>query len=195
MKSSVPHKLIVATAVFLSVCSSAGAHGVDMFARVEGGKILGTLAFADGTPIKEKPVQALAPDGVVVEETQTDQEGRFSLPIRLRAQYRLVGDAGQGHRGFFTLRESELPPNLPVYAGVTTDDSAEVSHTHEPGSGIDSESLETAIARQLGPLREQLYAHERATRIRDVIGGVGYLFGLAGLYVLFKRRRSPGRPD
>ena len=50
--------------------------------------------------------------------------------------------------------------------------------------------LEAAVARQLRPLREQLDGYENSIRVRDVMGGIGYLFGLAGLIVMLKHRKA-----
>jgi hypothetical protein len=45
-------------------------------------------------------------------------------------------------------------------------------------------------------VRKELEAHERRIRLRDVIAGIGYIFGLAGVVVLVRRRdgRSRAQP-
>jgi nickel transport protein len=59
--------------------------------------------------------------------------------------------------------------------------------------------LETAIARtvarQIQPLREELIAAEDRVRLRDILGGVGYILGLTGLALWWRCREggSPGR--
>jgi nickel transport protein len=49
--------------------------------------------------------------------------------------------------------------------------------------------VEQAVARQIRPLREALQAHEERVRMRDILGGIGYIVGLAGLALWWSSRR------
>lgn len=170
-------------------------HGIDTFARVEGGQIVGTMVFADGTPVADIPVRAFGPDGEVLEETRTDSAGSFTLPIRFPVRYRLVGEAGQGHRGLFTVPESEVRAGYQADSSSGGDSTSEgVPSTAAGVTAVDTAALESAIARQLGPLRDQLHEHESKVRFRDVFGGIGYVFGLAGIFALLKRRAGTTPP-
>jgi nickel transport protein len=53
--------------------------------------------------------------------------------------------------------------------------------------------IEVAVARQIRPLREELLATRDALRLTDILGGVGYIFGLAGVALWWHARRSGGR--
>ncbi len=173
------------------------AHGINLFATVEGTSIQGTLHYADGTPAANAPVVAFAPDGATIAEATTDETGRFTFQVRVRCRHRLVGDAGQGHRGLFTIAEEDLPESLPGLGEVTSVAPTSVVET-SPKSNVAEQALpddfdarvEAAIARQLRPLREQINGYETAIRLRDVMGGIGYLFGLAGLIALLKTRKA-----
>lgn len=170
----------------LGAARPAHAHGVDLFARVEGSNLVGSMAFADGTPVSHRPVKAFAPDGALLEETQTDEAGHFTLPIRAKVRHRLIGEAGEGHRGLYTVPETEIilvasETDRSVVAGEESDGAVE-------GAPISVQTLEAVVARQLGPLRDQLHAHEKKVRLQDAIGGIGYIFGVLGLYVLLKQR-------
>jgi len=186
-------------ALVSAIAPCAWGHGVDMFARVEGDQIVGSVVFADGIPVKDAPVRAFGPDGALLEESRTDERGQFSMPVRHRCRYRLVAEAGQGHRGLFTVPEAEILNATPAEAadsGATTvTGSAAPSPEAGVGAPADMAALEAAIARQIGPLREQLHEYEGQVRIRDIMGGVGYMFGVIGLYVLLKGRRGAGKPE
>lgn len=47
-----------------------------------------------------------------------------------------------------------------------------------------------AVAQQIRPLREQLNAYEDQVRLRDIVGGIGYIVGLAGLAMWLRRRQQ-----
>lgn len=218
--SSFPMVLRQLVAFFVSVVTiliggAAWGHGVNLFATVEGIQIRGTLKYADGTRITSAPIQAFAPDGATLAEVHTDEAGRFEITAQYRCAYRLVGDAGEGHRGTYTIPATELPDTLPEWSGedrVGAANGEEVNPTPnaaeevEPVPNVAVESpddthaptdwdvrMEKAIARQIVPLREQLHDYEKQIRLRDFLGGVGYVFGLMGLVILLKRRR--GRSD
>ncbi len=59
--------------------------------------------------------------------------------------------------------------------------------------GIEAElerALEQAVARQLLPLREALAEAQAQASFRDLLGGLGYIAGLAGLGLWWTRRRQ-----
>jgi nickel transport protein len=61
-----------------------------------------------------------------------------------------------------------------------------------PGDARLKELIETAVDRQVVPLRRQLDRFENTLRVRDVLGGIGYIFGIMGLLFFFLGRRSKG---
>jgi nickel transport protein len=53
-------------------------------------------------------------------------------------------------------------------------------------------AIESAVARQVRPLREELAEARARARMQDVIGGIGYIVGVAGLVLWWTaRRRAP----
>jgi nickel transport protein len=187
-------KYLLLTFCLVLHAPGAWSHGINLFATVEGTSIQGTLLYADGTPATKAPVVAYAPDGEVIAEATTDDTGRFVFEARVRVRHRLVGDAGQGHRGLFTIQAEDLPASLPdpdaaLSEPVATDEPVAATSVTTDALSVDFDArLEAAVARQLRPLREQLDAYGHQVRIRDVMGGIGYLFGLVGLVVLLKER-------
>jgi nickel transport protein len=51
-------------------------------------------------------------------------------------------------------------------------------------------AIERAVARQVRPLREEALAAREAVQLRDVLGGLGYILGLAGLGLWWRCRRG-----
>lgn len=58
----------------------------------------------------------------------------------------------------------------------------------------DLPAIEQAVARAVRPLREQLALERERARLRDVLGGIGYILGLAGLWAWW-RARDRDRPS
>jgi nickel transport protein len=57
---------------------------------------------------------------------------------------------------------------------------------------VDSVQIQQIVQEELRPLREQLDAYQHEIRVRDILGGVGYIVGVLGLVAWIKARR-PGR--
>ncbi len=48
-----------------------------------------------------------------------------------------------------------------------------------------------AVAREIRPLRRQLEEAQNRARLRDILGGIGYIVGVMGLVFFLKGRRRP----
>lgn len=58
-------------------------------------------------------------------------------------------------------------------------------------------AIEQAVARQVRPLREALARRQAQAQLRDILGGIGYILGIAGLGIWWtaRRRRRAERPS
>jgi len=198
----------------------AQAHKLHVFAALDGKVIRGEAYFRGGGAAAGVPVQALGPGGEPLGQTTTDSQGKFSLPARFRCEHRLVFDAGGGHVGEYRLSAQQLPADLPPLSQAVSPDgtfaSALPSATleanplpaaepveKEPPPNLSSGPLPRdpsanligsieAVRTQMLELRAEFDAFRQETRLRDVLGGVGYILGLMGvvLYVVNRRRTS-----
>lgn len=179
----------------------AMAHKLNVWATVEGRTIRGETYFRGGTPAQGAKVTAYGPDGKQLGRATTDAEGKFSLVATSRCDHRLVVDAGAGHGGEYTVRADELPEDLPGVAGGAESARANVP-SREPKPAADSAStpqppaapadaaelkamIESALQRKIAPLERKLYEYQQRIGLRDIIGGIGYIVGLAGLWFYF----------
>ena len=172
-----------AAAVVLSFLAAgpALAHKVNVFATVNNGAIEGECYSSGGGKLKECLVEFYDSSGEKLGETRTDADGRFRFEPTAQTDHRIVLDTGDGHRAEYTVPVGELPASYPAAAPATTpSDAGDIERRI-------SESVEKAIR----PLRQQLDQWENKVRLHDVLGGVGYIFGLAGVVLYFKSKRRP----
>jgi nickel transport protein len=202
----------------LLAADPARAHKLKVFATASGARIDGTVYFVGGSPARGARIVMQAPDGTPLAILHADEHGRFATTAAARVDHVIIIDAGDGHSGRFTVPGEDLPATLPtglpaaagaVPAGVVADDppASPTPPPVEPDSATAApppnapdatalqEMIEAAVARQVRPLREQLNAYEDQVRLRDVLGGLGFVLGLAGLAVWLRTRRAerPGR--
>ena len=85
-------------ACFAFALSAAWAHNVVGSVFVDGDRLEGAFGFSNGDLAPAGvPVQLLAPDGSLVAEAVTDEQGGVVFQVREALAYQLVADLGQGH--------------------------------------------------------------------------------------------------
>lgn len=191
---SVRRAAFLAVVMLASCAPAALAHALHVFAGAEGKTVSGEVYYSISSKARGVKVTALGPGGELLYETETDEQGRFSFEVETRCNLTIVARTGDGHRAEYVLHASELPPSLPLHSseanGGGQAQAAPAAGAGEDVGGAQQERLvEEAIARQLRPLREQLDRYEHKVRLHDILGGIGYIVGLAGL-VFFLRGRS-----
>ena len=181
----------------------AFGHVVNVFAVVEGKTIRGEVYFRGGVAAQGAKVEAFDPQQRKLAEATTDEEGKFSLPVRFRCDHRLLAQAGEGHAGQYTVEAAELPDDLPLPDGgadtprqeppsPAASPAASDPPAARPGDAQLKQMIEAAVNQQVVPLRRQLDRFENTLRVRDVLGGIGYIFGIMGLLFFFLGRRNRG---
>lgn len=178
----------------------AFAHQLRVFAMAEGATITGYAYFSGGVKVKGAKVAIFAPDGSQLGEVKTDNAGAFRFPATVRVEHKLIADAGAGHVAEFTVAAEELPDTLPgkdanslpevsVVNAVTTEQVSPLPMTKTAVVSL-QRMIERSVARQIRPLREQLEAYEAKVRWHDVLGGIGYILGIAGVACYWLGRRQ-----
>jgi nickel transport protein len=171
------------------------AHSVNMFAYVEGKSVVVEGFFTDGKVTEKAEIRVFSPDGEVLVEGQADDEGIFVFDIPAVTDLRISLYAGMGHRVEYTLPADELRGAV-APAGV----SPAASDAGPAGMAValnDAAALETVIRQvvteaQLPLVRNVAELRERRT-ISDIIGGIGFIVGIVGVFFYLKARGMKGR--
>lgn len=171
-----PWRIVVAVLVLAGLAGPGLAHGLRVFATVEGKAIVGEAYYLGGGRARNVKVAVLGPGGVRLGETVTDDQGAFTFaPVR-RCDHRFVVDTGDGHLGEHTVPAAELPGDVP--AAVQDDAAGHAEH---------------ALARRIGALERKIDSYRRSVRLHDVVGGIGYIVGVMGLIAFLKTRPARRR--
>jgi len=199
------------------LAAPAAAHKVRIFAYGEGNKIVGETEFSGGRNPKNAEILVLnQADGKLVASCRTDENGNFSLPIpdqarRHHLNLKLVVKAGEGHRGEWLLNAEDYldtsRPDSEVVADETLADRTPVEasakaaatagqpqgHTASPTLSAREirQIVEQAVDKKIGPLKRILLENQdKGPSLRDIMGGIGYLIGLAGIVAYCKARKK-----
>lgn len=197
--------LLLALILALGASHPALAHRVNIFAWPDGDSIAVECAFSRGSPVKGGEIVVHdAEDGAELLRGRTDDRGtfRFPIPERMRGGHglRIVILAGEGHRNEWLMEASEAAASASAPATEATAPARAVSAApapepaEEPARAATPEDVRrivnAALEAGLAPLRREMAARNAAgPNLRDVIGGVGWILGLAGIAAYFRRRR------
>ena len=189
---------MIAAALIALLSLPAQAHRLNVFASTDGAVIRGSVYFQGMTAASKAPVTVLDPEGALIAQMVADDAGRFAFEAARRVDHHIVADLSDGHRATFVVPAAQLPPSLPAPSlpapaeannGATATTGAEATPQAEPSAAAIEAIVEAAVARHVGPLREQIAAYEDKIRWRDVLGGIGYIVGMTGLAFYFLARR------
>jgi cobalt/nickel transport system permease protein len=174
-RSGMTRRSVCTALLFALIAPASFGHGLTMFASIEDGAITGRVTYTDDEAGENLIVTAKGPSGEVLGEAKTDEHGRFRLVPTTAVTHILVADDGAGHRAEFSV-------------DVTPDD---LTQTPQNTATV----VDGNLSREVRLMREELDAFKRHAQIRDIIGGIGYIVGVAGLLALLKTRRVPGNGD
>lgn len=151
--------------LLLAACAVAHAHGLRVSVQAEADGVRGQAFYSDGAPARREKVALFGADAAApLAASRTDADGRFHLPLAAAGSYRVVVQGGHGHRAEASFAWAPPPP------------------------AVDAAALAAVVRAEMVPLREDLARLEARTRLADLVGGVGIVFGLFGAWAWWRAR-------
>ncbi len=204
--------LIAVFSALMGLSMNAQAHSLHVFAMGNGDIIDGYTYFGGGARPHNGEIQLLDRDDKLLFTGTTDDQGEFRIRISHRQDYVIKANSGDGHIAEFTINGDELSSQLPKAAQDSEITVSEITGTaitpKAPapimGMGNKTETdgmialsrdeladlIDAAVARHVRPLREQLVAYEDKVRFSDLLGGIGIIIGIFGVFAWVKAGRN-----
>lgn len=197
--------------------SLASAHRVNIFAFVDGDTVQVECGFNRSQKVKKGTVEVFdAATGAKLLQGTTDDNGVFRFPVT--AELREAGHAlsiriiaGEGHQNDWTVSADELaasgtPKAVAAAAAETVQATPATSAAGQAAPSASSASpvaavsggatpaeieriIDAALDAKLSPIKRMLAEQtEAGPNLRDIIGGIGWIFGLIGVAAYMRRR-------
>ncbi len=171
--------------------SSVFAHRVNIFAYVENDTVYTESYFSDGKKVKNGEVAVYDSSGNKALEGKTDKNGLFKFKTPKKDNLKIVINASMGHKGSYTISKDEFPDfaeekkrKISKYQEFKTKEVSRVD--------LDQirEIVDNSLDEKLIPLVKELRRQEKKISFTEIIGGIGYIFGIFGIIFYFISRRK-----
>ena len=157
--------------------SQVFAHKLNVFAFVEGNKINVEGYFSDGILAKHAKVSVTDQTGNLLQLGQADAKGLYQFEASNPADMLIKIDAGLGHIASYEMKRGEVAAK----PRTLSSDSTMISSNAD---------VEQAVANAIKPLAREISELKNKTRMSDIVGGIGIIVGLLGLYAYLKYRKE-----
>lgn len=204
--------ICIAMAASLCLVAISSAHKVNIFAYVDGDSIVTDSGYSRAKRVSKGEVAVHdAASGDLLLSGNTDEDGKFSfvVPERARAEkmdLRLVLKAGEGHQAEWIVKFDEFgagagsEPSQTVAPGSDAGKSGAVDAAPSSAPAaviapaanvVDIAAVESVVRRELAPVKQMLAEmHDSGPGVTEILGGIGYIFGLFGVAAYMKSRKS-----
>ncbi len=171
----------------------AFAHRVNLFAQVESGKVICQCYYSDGTPVRHQKIEVFTTLGEKLLEGETDDEGTYTFSPPIKNDLKIVLNAGMGHRSETLISASELPEVKQVKR-QNPNIAKKTSEIKPDKIQMDEEQLrkivEEAVDKKLHSVKQMIIKQQRSVSLTTILGGIGYIFGVFGLILYFKKKKQ-----
>lgn len=184
----------------LSGIGAAHAHKVSIFAWVEGDTVHTESKFSGGKKVKNSSIEVYDTLGNQILVGKTDENGEFSFKIPKKTGIKLVLLAGMGHRAEWTIPLEEIESvaaarTEPLASQETVTKKSKMPEEElsgsEPGSMKIRTTLEKSLDKKLDLIIKKLDKMQgRGPGLKDILGAIGYIFGLVGVATYFNYRKK-----
>ena len=177
--------------------TSVMAHKVNMFAYSDGIEVFVEGYFTDGKKPKNSEVKVFDINNTELLAGQTDGEGAFNFKMPSQQEMRITLNAGEGHMAEYVLSAEELgAEESPDNAGSAVPGEPEAGDVASE-VGVISTSMpdnlqpmiNKAVGRSIRPLMRGLSELKEQRTFSDIVGGLGFIVGIIGVFYYFKARK------
>ncbi len=189
---------IACMTAILFAATAAWAHRVIVFGYVEGDTVYTESKFSGGKKAQNSQITVYDSQGKKVAEGRTDQNGAFAFKPPRPMELKIVLDSGAGHRAEWVIPKSDFGTVAADDASVEkTPPSPTIAQTpaETAAPGLTADEIRAVVAdeleKKIKPIRQMLLENQtKGPSLHDILGGVGYIFGLMGVAAYFYSKKS-----
>uniref|UniRef100_A0A7V5XG40 SD-repeat containing protein B domain-containing protein n=1 Tax=Thermodesulfobacterium geofontis TaxID=1295609 RepID=A0A7V5XG40_9BACT len=188
--------------IFLLFTKIGLTHKINTFAYREGDQVTGEAYFADGSPCIKCKVEVYSDKGTKILEITTDEKGKYSFTTKEKGSIKIKVIAGEGHlaeckvEGLKNSQTSKTEESK-IGRSKTEEKVTNLKMTNEEMKIVIKEAVSDAIKETIKPETEgiknllvDVKKDMDRVKLHDIIGGIGYIFGIWGIITILKFRKK-----
>jgi len=128
-------------------------------------------------------------------EGRTDENGEFNFKPPKKDDLKIVLLASMGHKNSYTLSADELPDIIAAQKPQEPEPKeSKVKEVAEIDLDQIKRIIDTSLDEKLKPImRELTKVQQKEVSFTEVIGGIGYIFGIMGIILYFVSKKGGGK--
>ncbi len=189
---------------FVLLSPAAMAHKVNLFAYAEGMEVFVEGYFVDGKAAQNSTVKVYGGANELMAEGVTNDEGQYQFSLTDVSDLKIILNAGMGHQAEFILLADDLglgeiamdtatENKMPIPDNISVEPSAEVMTSVNFSPAYGAEDVKAlvfmAVKEANKPLVRELSAAQEKASLSGLLGGIGYIVGVLGLFAFFKAKQ------
>ena len=195
---SLPACLVIQSVICLYILtlisSMAYAHSVYLFAWAEGDTIHTESYFGGNKKVNDGLIRVLDLTGKELLQGKTNEVGEFSFKIPQKTDMRIILESSMGHRAEYLLKTDEFMDTAESPVEKTRDTEQVITSYPAMDMDVDKvrEMIEDVLDSRLSPILKKLakLQEQRGPGLSEVIGGIGYIFGIMGVIMYLRARKK-----
>ena len=200
--------IFLATLFCVSAGSRAFAHGVTIFAWIDGDTIRTVSKFSGGKRVKNSTVIIFDTQGNQLLEGKTDENGEFSCTIPQKTGLKIILKSSMGHMAQWIIAAEEINQDsiaanesvsVPIVKAAEKTSSGDVvteTNKKSPNPAMlclepqeIRELIDESLDSKLTPILKMMAGSiDCGPKMTEIIGGIGYIVGLVGVALYFANR-------
>lgn len=187
----------IAMAATLCLAAASSAHRVNLFAYVDGNTVVTDSGYSRSKRVHDGVIEVYdAATGTMLLSGQTSANGKFDFEIPDQARAGKMNlllrlKAGTGHQAEWTVKYEEYGAAKGPFASTEPDHGHKEVATSQ--DQVDTSEVEAIVRRELEPMKRMLAdMNQSGPSVTEIVGGIGYIFGLFGVIAYMKSRKSGG---
>ena len=182
--------------------SHASAHRIVLFAYVEGNTVFTESYFSDGKKCRNSRIEVFDSQGNKLLGGKTDNNGEFSFTPPEKTDLKIILTASMGHRDEYIIPAGKLQGQVEgrspgseshkaarkIFGAETGSSARQLTHREVEQIRM---VVEEALNEKLKPVMRLLSKRQsEGISFVQVIGGIGFIFGIMGIILYFRSKRE-----
>ena len=188
LKTSFIKKFLPVLSVALSTIflQQSFAHQIQIFATVDATGLVRGEVTAENAPLPNATVDVIKTNGDALPPATCDSQGKFQFQLPEPGRYRFLATLADGHEAETTVAFARSLSSL--VGDSSQADKSSLSTNEKTKTAAEWNETIDVLNIRMYDMEKELHQMKTRRHWIDVLAAVGCIFGLAGVYLILKKK-------